>query len=233
MSSRRTKQVAYGIFYLAVFGLVVWAVAAPFLRRAVPPAAPLVGQPVAVLGVNVFAASAGYDTFLAKVANPNPDLAAQYFDYSFNLYDASGTLITSFPGRSFLYGGEVKYLLLPNQAIPGAVATADLTVPTATIAWVATSTFGGVPALAVENVATRVGSSTAVAAGNLVDNDIDSFSDIVIIAVFKDAAGDPVGASQTEVDGIAPNQIEPFAVIYPALADIDPAATEVEAYAAR
>ncbi len=155
------------------------------------------------------------------------------FDYSFNTYDASGTLIASYPGESFAYPNEVKYLVLVNQAVASSVATFDLTVPTTTTSWIASSSYGALPQLAVESVSTQIGSSTIVAGGELLNNDTATFNNVFIIAIFKDASGNPIGASQTEVGSIAPGQAVPFSVIYPAVAAINPAATEVDAYAYR
>ena len=52
-----------------------------------------------------------------------------------------------------------------------------------------------------------------------------------MVAVFYDASGNPVGASQTKLDAIAPNQTESFSVTYPAAQTIDPALTKAYAYA--
>lgn len=261
MSTRFAKQIIYGAFYLVVLVLVVWGGHALFFRSApATPAAPaLVAAPIQVLGaVQVFSANPGYDTFLAKIANPNGDLAAQYVPFSFVLPGASGTLQASFSGATFLYPNQVKYVALVNQAVsdgPGAmgavgggasgVAAIDvatgwiLDIPTSTVQWIASSSFGAPPALAVQNVATTIGSSTlsgpalALATGELANNDTATFTNVFILAIFKDANGNPIGASQTEVDSIAPNTTQHFSISYPAVGGIDPTQTEVQAYAER
>lgn len=253
MSIRFAKQVIYGAFYVVLIVLIVWDGYSFFARPAascfdgiknegelgIDCGGPCVKvctastQPISVVGVNAFVSGAGHDTFLAKIDNPNLNYAAQSFDYDFNVYDTSGTLIQSYPGQSFLYGGQVEYLTLVNQPVASSVVSAALAIPTATMSWVATSTLGTAPDFAVTGLTTEIGSTTAIAAGQLTNDDTATFTDVLIVGVFKDANGNPIGASQTELDSITPNQTEDFSVSYPVIPGIDPAATEVEAYALR
>jgi len=248
MSIRLAKMLIYGAFYIIFWILIIWSGYKLFFRPApvvvLSPEAS--AQPISVLGVNVFATSPGHDTFLAKIANTNADVAAQYFPFSFELTDASGTVLQSFPGASFLYGGEVKYVELVNEALSGAMSTDTISatgwtldIPTSTVQWIASSSFGPAPKLAVQNLSTVIASSSvsaggiALATGNLVDGDTAAFTHVFIVAIFKDASGNPIGASQTELDSIAPDQVKNFSVGYPAVAGLNLAATEVAAYASR
>lgn len=258
MSTRFAKQFIYGTFYVVVWVLVIWVGYGLFVKSAPscfdgkqdqgelgvdcggPCAMTCTAglQPVSVLSTNIFQSTPGHETFLAKIAGVNPGLAAQYFTFSFDLRDASGTVLESFPGSSFLYPSEVKYLTLVNQPVTASVtanptATWTLTIPSADTQWVSGSSFGAIPILTVQNVSTQIGSSTAIASGQLMNGDTATFNSIFIVAVFKDANGNPIGASQTEIDSIAPNQTKNFSVSYPAIAGINPAATEVQAYAER
>ena len=253
MSTRIAKQIIYGAFYAIFWSLVIWAGYAIFVHPVAscfdhiqnqgetgvdcggPCSMVCTGstQPIAVLGVNAFASGAGHDTFLAQIENPNGNFAAQSFAYAFNVYDASGMLLQSYPAQSFIYGSQLKYLFLVNQPIPSSTVSVNLTIPTSTTMWIASSTFGASPQLAVQNISTQIGTSTAIAGGQLVDQDTAGFNNIFIIAIFKNAQGNPIGASQTELDSISPGQTENFSVSYPAIAGINPSATEVEAYAER
>ncbi len=99
----------------------------------------------------VFLSSSGHYTLLAEVKNANSGFAARSFDYQFDLYDASDTFIMSVPGRSFMYAGEVKYLLAANIAV--ASATVDhAALAIGNIDWVPAPTLGVVPNFAVENL---------------------------------------------------------------------------------
>lgn len=233
MSTRTAKQLIYGTLYAIIWVAVILGVYWIFSRPATPSAPAPMTQPIQILSVQAFTAAPGYDTFLAKIANANSSTAAWSFAYAFNTYNASGTLIESYPGESFAYPNEVKYLVLVNQAVASSVATFDLAIPTTTTSWVASSSYGAFPQLAVEGVSTQIASSSAIASGELLNNDTATFNNVFIIAIFKDANDNPIGASQTEVASIAPDQAVPFSVIYPVIAGINPAATEVDAYAYR
>jgi hypothetical protein len=236
MSTRIAKQVIYAAFYIVLWALIIWVGYKIFVHPAPPaPPAPTV-QPVEVINLNVFSTDSAHDTFLAKVANPNANFAAEYVPFSFDQIDASGTVLQSFPGASFLYPNEVKYVVLVNQAIAQTAEPGTpwvLTIPTSTEQWVASSSFGAAPELVVQNVSTQVGSSTVLVTGQILSQDTAAFNNIFIIAVFKDANGNPIAASQTELDSIAPDQAEGFSVSYPAIPGVNPAATEVDAYAER
>jgi hypothetical protein len=245
MSTRRAKQIIYAAFYLIVLFLIIWVIYALFIKAAPscfdgkqdqgeqgidcggPCAAVCTSsaQPIAVISVQAFASGNSRDTFLAQIANRNSDLAAQSFDYAFNLYDASDTLLQSIPGQSFLYGKEIKYILLPNQSVPSNLD--HITFTTANLDWVATSTFGPAPQLVAGNVMTVIGSSTLSANGAVTNNDTAAFNNVLIIALFNNAQGSAVGSSQTELDSIAPGQTQTFSIIYPAISGIDPAQTEI------
>jgi hypothetical protein len=277
MSTRFAKQLIYATFYIVVLVLAVGVVYSLVGRR--PPSCfdgkqdqgeqgidcggPCAAvcttgatvQPVSVIALNEFTPTAGYATFLAKVENTNTDLASPYFAFSFDLLGPSGTVIQSFPGASFLYPNEVKYVALVNMPLASSsmptpvpmasgtvvmatgtalsVVIPTLVVPTSTTQWVASSSFGAPPDFSKPNFSTAIGSTTVVVAGQFTSNDTAGFNDVFIIAVLKDVNGDPVGVSQTEIDSVAPNQAEDFSISYPVVPGIDPTETEVQIYAAR
>jgi hypothetical protein len=251
MSTRFAKQMIYGTFYVVIWVLVIWLgyslathkpascfdniqnqgelgvdCGGPCATVCAPSA-----QAINVISVNALTAPNGNDTFLAKITNPNGDFAAQSFSYAFNVYDTSGTLLESYPGQSFLYSQQIKYLLLANEVVPAGVAREDVTITD--VNWVTASTMGTVPQLAVQNILTQVASTTVVATGQVANNDTATFNNVFIVAVFKDANGNPVAASQTLLDSLAPDQTQSFSVNYPTVPGIDPALTEVDAYATK
>ena len=78
-----------------------------------------------------------------------------------------------------------------------------------------------------------ISSSTVGVSGTITNEDASAFDEVTVIAIFKDAAGMPVGASQTELDNVEANGTYDFRVVYPATRGINPAATEVAAYGLR
>jgi len=236
---RRAKQIIYGAFYLLVIVGIVALVRFVWFRPAAPAPCPTC-LPANLQALNVgefesFVSSPGHYTFLARVENHNSDYAAKDFSYAFDLFDASGTVLQSFPGASFAYAAEVKYLVLPNVAATVPFDHAGLTVQNTD--WVASSTMGNAPQFGnpLPVATTTRSSTTATVTGTLTNNDVSSFAPVYIVAIFYGAAGTPIGASQAQLDAVAPGQTEPFSVSYPVAASstINPALTKVYGYALR
>lgn len=240
MSTRRAKQIVYGMFYIllwAIFAAVVW-----FAVTLVAPAAPVVvpctvstcaptgTAPLAVSPVQTFLSSPGHYTFLVQVQNTDPAYAASYFDYAVNLRDASGTVLQSFPGSSFIYAGQSKYLVVPNAAVGEPFVSADLTIADAY--WAATPSLGSIPSFAYENMAAGSTSSTVSVSGELTNANLSATRYVFVDVIFLDGSGNPVGASQTELNNVAPNQTVNFSVAYPQTqaGSIDPAKSSVFIY---
>jgi hypothetical protein len=254
MTLRQTKQLIYGAFYLIVWlgiliGIYFWLVrpvpscfdgtqnqgevgvdcGGPCVLACIPSNL----HKISVLGnVLTFASSPGHYTVLAQIANTNSGFAAESFDFRFNLYDASGTVVASAPGRSFMYAGEVKYLMVPNLSVTSEVEQASLAI--SNVHWVEAAALGVVPQFVVQNLGAGPASSGTVATqGEIVNRDIAAFEDVLVVGIFKSSSGGPVGASQTLIDHLSPNETRSFSVFYPAVPGVDPARTELYAYAFR
>jgi hypothetical protein len=109
------KKFAYGLFYLIIIALAVWA----FWPSAeiIPPACsgpscgtgqplPLQTQSVGIFG----SASARRAVALASVSNPNKDFGFN-FSYEFRILDKNGGTTAVIPGNEAIYPSETKYLL--------------------------------------------------------------------------------------------------------------------------
>ncbi len=259
MDLRRAKQVIYGAFYLIVAaGIVAAAYFLFFYHPATctdgiqnqgeagvdcggPCAtvcAPTSTRAIGVLAAQVIPVAPQLSslpfryTLFAQVANTANGFAAPSFDYQFDLYSASGTLVQSVPGQSFLYSGEVKYLVAPNVTTDVPVDHAALTV--APPQWVPASAMGIIPQFSLQNLGPGPSTSSTVSVeGSLKDGDLSSFANILVVALFYDRYNAVAGASQTVVDQIAPGETVPFSVLYPASATIDLSRTRFFAYALR
>jgi len=239
MGIRRRKQLIYGLIYLAIIGGICFGVYYFFLKP--PPAPPCADcipgtvRSVAVAGnVLAFNPLAGHAAVLAQVANVNGDYGADSFDFTVNLYDSSGTSLGAVRGTSFVYPDETKYLVVSNQAVMGAAASADLVI--GNTHWEPSSTVGAAPHFTFKNVVTApvAGSpGTLAVGGEITDDDNSAFANVTVVAIFKDRYGSPAGVSETVLDRIEPRQTGTFSVTYPAQPGINPSATEVHAYAWR
>ena len=247
------KQAVYGIIYLVVLGVIVAGIYFLFLKA---PASCFDGiqnegeqgvdcggpcaqictsevQPIMALGaVEVFTPVAGHATALVQVENANSGFAASSFDYAITFYGSDGSNVAVVNGTSFAYAAETKYIIVPNEPVLATSTRADITV--SDVQWVPSSQLGLLPQFAFTNVVNVAGTNGyATVNGNITDRDISPFKNIIIIAIFKSAAGMPVGASQTELDSLAPNATQSFSISYPLVPNEDISATELHAYAVR
>ena len=180
-----------------------------------------------------FTPIAGHVAILAQLENANSDSAAESFYYTVTLYGMDGsTTLATFNGTSFAYADETKYLVLPNESVSATTSRADIAV--SGIQWVPATQMGSVPQFAFTNRASAVGTDGYLTVGgNITNRDVSSFRNIIIVAVFKDATGMPIGASQTELDSLAPGETQNFSISYPLLPNENVSATELHAYAER
>lgn len=240
MSTRRAKQLIYGVFYGLIWILFFYACYFIFLRPSLTPSGPDCGsfcpppgvKPIALQGtVSDFVTSDGHHTFLAHIANVNSDYAAQDFKYTFTAYDATGGVVQTVSGNSFIYANEIKYLLAPNVVISGAVDHVGLTMTNTQ--WVAGSILGLVPQFTFQNIQVGMTPSAVSVGGQITNGDFAGFSNVLVVAVFNGVDGSPLGVSQTQIDNLAAGESAPFSVIYPAVAGIDPSNNQIFAYALR
>lgn len=252
--SRIGKQFAYGAFYIVVLALIAAGFYFAFLKPAPSCFDSIQNQkeegidcggpcsraciPASIKNIEIvdrilsFEPAPSSISFLARVSNPNLDYATRNFSYQLSLRNASGAVVKSIPGSSFIYAGEVKYIFMPNISVSrSSFDKVDLEINGAS--WLAANEFVGPPQLAVSRVQTNVSNSKVVAEGQATNNDIVSFPRVTILAIFKGKLGQTAGVSQTELDNLSPNESRQFSVSYPAVTDFDISATQVYAYAAR
>ncbi len=237
MSTRRAKQLIYGALYLVILGLIGAACYGVALLLVPKPAAvapctencmPAGADTIVTSTVKTFITSPGHYTFLERIANASQDYTAEYFTYAINFYDASGTVIQSVPGTSFLYAGQTKFLVVPNVTVadPGVATGFSLS----NVYWVASSTLGATPQFSVQNTQSGETSSTVSVSGQITNATIAAFQYVLVDVVFKGPDGAPVGATETELNNVGPGQTADFSVFYPANAAIDPANNQVFVY---
>lgn len=254
MSRRLTKQLIYGLFYLVFFGAIITGLYFLFVRHASScfdntqnqgeedvdcggPCAraciPRNVKPVALIGqVRVFKIGQDHLTLLAQINNPNQDFAIRNFAYGFSLYDGSGNLARSFSGNSFLYAGEVKYVIIPNVSAPkSGFNRADFSMENPT--WVRADDFKGPPLISVQSSRVEISGNNLTVTGQVANRDTVVFPKAIIVAVFRGQLGQLIAASKTEIENLSPNESRSFSVIHPFLSDVDVGGTKVFVYAER
>lgn len=254
MDRRFRKQAMYGIFYVsALLGIIaliyfLWLKLVPSCFNGIQNqgevgidcggscsavCAPRHTEPLSAVGSPlIFQIDKQHITVLASVSNPNQDYAARNFSYTFALYDGSGKILQQFPGSSYIYGGEVKYVLLANVAVAsGSVSYAELNPENP--AWLSSADFPGPPQFSITGVQTALSGNAWAVSGQITNKDTVAFPGIHLVAVLKGEFGQVAGASETELGSIEPNQSASFTILYPAVIKVDPYGTKVFAYAER
>jgi hypothetical protein len=157
-------------------------------------------------------------------------------DYAIELENASGTILQSIPAQSFIYPAQSKYLAVLNQAVVQPFDHAVLVVTSAS--WLASSTLGPIPGVApgsfaIQNVQPTIASTTVSVGGQLVNTSVISFGQVIILVLFNDGNGNPVGVSETQLGDLGAGTTQNFSVIYPSEPDVNPAVNQIIVYALR
>lgn len=107
------KKIFIATVYSAIF--ISFGTGLYFLFRpaAVPPPPPApITSPIEVTWSQAFVVGPNLYSVGAKIRNPNTNFGASELNYTFSLYDANGILLTALPGKSFIWPGESKYIIL-------------------------------------------------------------------------------------------------------------------------
>ena len=254
MGKRIVKQFFYGIFFLAVFAGFVFLVYYLFFRSA--PGCFNGRQDAgeegidcggvcarACLSINLLPLTIPGDvkilklpenrlSLLAEVRNGNSGYASPDFGYEFRLYDGAGNLIDSLPGSSFIYVGEIKYLAAINFLPSNLKNIARAEIAILRTEWQTPDKFfNPQPRIEFQKAFTNISGNQVSADGILVSNNTVAVPRGTVQALFRNAAGQVVGVSETELVNLVPGDTRTFSVIHPLLKDIDAGKTQLRAYA--
>ncbi len=249
---RRQKQIFYGSIYLVILVAIVFGFYIVFFREkpscsdgiqnqneaGIDCGGPceklcLAGaQPIKLIGkVNLLYVGLDHASLLAKVENPNTSLAARNFDYVFDIYDEAGKFLRSAGGKSFVYAGEFKYILVPNlEYSVEKISRVDFT--SRNPRWVSAEDFFR-PKIVIQNHQTEVFGKELRVSGKVINQDLIALPKVKVIAVFFGKFGQTSAASETELDNIGVDEVRPFTVIHPLTEGVNPEATQVFVFAYR
>ncbi len=245
------KQFVYGLFYIAVFGGLVFG----FYSLYIKPAPSCFNEikdaseegidcggvcskiclsanfrPIETGGVvQIFHPTESGISAIIQIQNPNSDLAARSFPYDFVFYDAQGGVIKKASGNSFIYASEIKYITELNiQFTDSAKITSVQFVP-GQPNWVSKSLFNR-PQLSPQNSVTSVYGNGIQVNGNFVNNDTVPINQVTVLAVFYNQLGQQAGISKSETGSVAPGQQQAFSIFHPLLKNINLSATKIYLY---
>jgi hypothetical protein len=247
MSRRLGKQLVYGFLYIALLGgfmLVVYILffnsGASCTNERQDPGEegidcgkicgdvciPEDFKPIRAIGpVQVFRPSASLVELIAKVQNSNLALSARSFDYKFEIKDVDGSLVDTISGTSYIYNGEVKYIVAIKTGVSYRAAAADFEASNPS--WVKADEFYRPEMSGVLDKQIAVGSTTINISGAVINKDITSVDSIGITALMRDQYGILLGVSQTVLGGLDAGERKQFSMQHPVMPGIVPDKTEI------
>lgn len=229
------KKFFYGIFYLAIFGVLGSWLYNSFLK---PPASCFDGMkngaeegvdcgmyacgkiclPVDIRSVTqsgkveAAALSQGKYSLLVLVSNPNLEYALENFDYKFDFRNTAGEIVKTIAGTSFIYGGEQKYISEP------VVETGTLDVSTVSFSlgnekWIKAVDFEQ-PRIEGSTKKEEVPSGIRVS-GVMRNSSTINLPVVTAVAVFTSNVGDVLGTATTQVDNLNVGESKDFVISHP------------------
>jgi len=225
---RLAKQLAYGITFLCVLALIAWGVYGLYFSAAPTcfdekknqgetdvdcggsciPCEVKHAQPLSITYTRLFNAGDGVGA-IAEIQNKNIDLGAQQFTYSFSFIDTLGSVAHTFSGNSFLYPGEVKYLVIPKIS-QSPSSTTNVFATTSDVVWVAASQFVK-PSIDIQNSNTQKQDFLRVS-GRVVNQTASLFGAPTVSALLFNREGTFLAASQITLEALAPYGSKDFSI---------------------
>ena len=213
-SRRVFKKFFIAVIYLAVF--IGLGTGGYFLFRPTPPSPPPPAPtiyPIEIIWSQAFNAGPDLYSIAAKIRNSNTSFGASFFNYAFYFYDANGTLLTTSTGRSFIWPGESKYVILSGVSLTKAPTKTLLKIEEPT--WHKVENFNGVD-LTLSNInfgKGKAGSgkffSIDFTANNNTPYDLDK---IYVSAIVLDKNNSPIAAASTLLENLKSKEHRPFSI---------------------
>lgn len=253
MSRRLQKQFLYGLLYVSVLLGAILLIYVAFVRPApgcgngrrdageegvdcggacANVCVPEDVRAIEIIGpVRIVQPNSRIVELAAKIQNSNVAIAADAFPYRFDIIDETGRVADSVSGESFIYGGEVKYLIAIKTGVAYRPASVELTIGAPH--WVDAENYKKPVVGGIQDRLVRLTSSTVEVSGKVANKDIVALDTIVVTTFFYNDLGLLAGVSETELDGAAPEERKNFTVIHPAISGVVPERTEIFITASR
>ena len=176
----------------------------------------VVGENLVIQEVAFVPAGSGRYDVLGKIYNPNDTAGASSFQYVFELKDATGKVLVTRPGKSFILPQESKYLMELNlesaeQPVSAAAKISD-------IAWERLSGYREKPAVNIYQKRYNQISSGAgfgEAFGLLSNESPYDFRSIGVKVILRDSKNIPLAFNMTEMNTISSGEERDFRLVWP------------------
>ncbi|OGM90284.1 hypothetical protein A2755_03780 [Candidatus Wolfebacteria bacterium RIFCSPHIGHO2_01_FULL_48_22] len=228
---RFTKQLVYGGLFVVVVGLILWAIIGSIYNPTPTctdgrrnqgetdtdcggPCVPCelrTLKPLQVQSKKVFKVQDGYG-YAFEIVNPNGEWAASKVAYQIALKDSFGKNLQTLNGETFVYAGELKYIVEPyTQGNFQQIASID--VQFGQPEWRAQNEFDK-PEVDVQNIRTTKENNQVVVTGSLVNSLAVTYKNPKVIAIVFNNSGSIIGASETQFDDIKGLETKQFNISF-------------------
>lgn len=218
---RLAKQITFGFIFLLIAGFFSWFVYVNFIQ---PPPSCFDNKknqnetgvdcggpctPCEIKYLKEIQVSQGWPKWfktadsasgiIAEIYNPNPDWAAVSFSYQFDIKDQFGSLLKTVSGNSFIYGGELKYLIEPVVNVDlKKITSVDLKISNPK--WVSINDFKK-PEVEIQDIKTEKKDMLYVS-GKAVNRSEFDFKNTIVYALVYNKNGEFLAASRTIIDSL-------------------------------
>ncbi len=234
MNKHLIKQVLYGAGYLAVLFLIVFLIYLIWLKPA--PTCFDNKQNQAEIGIDCggpcspceiktltplesswikYFSSDSQTVIATEIKNSNPNWGADSFSYTFDIYGENGIKIKSFTKNSFIYSGEIKYLIEPIEVYSKDIT--DIKISFSNINWKSAEEFSK-PVVQLREVETESAiqdGGGVIVSGFITNNNAFPLSKARIIGFLLNKSDVQISASKTEMENIKAFEEKSFKINFP------------------
>ncbi len=238
MSNRSTKQIIFGTFYLLILVVLGGVLYFLFFRQlpscfdnrknqdevGIDCGGPCIScdikmaKSLEIVWVKAFQVTNKKISVAAKIRNPNLNVGAKNFDYKFDIYGPFGVKLQTISDSSFIYPGEVKYIVGAGIDLPSAEEISGAEFGDSNWQWVDKDKFIKPELIVRDLTATFLKSKEKfLEIAGIVRNDSSYNLDKVgvNVIIYEKKSGIPLAASKTEVKNLLSLQEAPFKFIFP------------------
>lgn len=234
MRSRFLKHFVYGLFYIVIFGFLgygffLYFSPLPACTDGVQngdetgldcggnclPCAIKDLRSLRVVSTDLLPVSDTESTVVVRLENPNVTYGATDLSYVITGRDTSGGTSQLYSGSSFIYPGEVKFIVLPALTAPRSIISADTTV--SALAWAPRNDWKTV-SMETRQVSVASDQLFVTISGILRSSEAILFPEVNVSALFYNSAGVLIGASRTSINDLKSFEERHFQITHPKFA---------------
>ena len=232
MDKRLAKQIIYGIFYLAIisifFGIIYFVSikSNPTCfdsRQNQKETGVDCGGPCSDCEIKTLSSiqlnfiksfpSGNKSILAAEIKNPNGNYGADNFSYLVDIYGSGGEKIKNIFGKSFIYAGEIKYIIEVLDIDYKEIS--EMKISFSDINWLKKEEFER-PKTQIREVSTKLNDGKSVeVSGVIVNENAFSLSKVRIAGFLNNRSNIKISASKTELENIEAFGETSFKIIFP------------------